>query len=109
VWTTPITLIDVYLTAYIFILMLYGCGEVRYLLPVVPFVLAYAWAGIKALPFTVPRWCVIGYLALFIGFGTIALANEWTIALIDREQSYRAFDEIVRVFQDRILRGSESF
>jgi hypothetical protein len=104
-WRKRLTVVDVYLAAYMFILMLYRCGEVRYFVPIVPFVLAYAWAGTKALPFAIPRWCVASYVAVFMLFGTIALANEWTIAFVDREQSYRAFDEIVWVFQHRFFHG----
>jgi hypothetical protein len=104
-WRKRITVVDVYLAAYLFILMVYRCGEVRYFVPIVPLVLAYAWAGTKALPFPVPRWCVASYVAVFILFGTIAMANEWTIAFVDREQSYQAFDDIVGVFQHRFSRG----
>lgn len=104
-WKKRLTVVDVYLAAYMFILMVYRCGEVRYFVPIVPFVLAYAWAGTKRLPFPVPRWCVASYVALFLLFGTIAMANEWKVAFVDREQSYRAFDDIVWMFQHRFSQG----
>jgi MFS family permease len=95
-----INVVGVYLLAYGFILLLWPFGLSRFFVPLVPFIMAYGWLGLRSLRF--PRWLPIAYMVLFCLCGAMAMGNEWSLALHGREQSERSFDDMIWVFQHRM-------
>jgi len=99
---TPFNVVALYLFGYGFILLLWPLGLSRYFVPVVPFLLGYGWAGIKSPQWRIPTRALAVYVGAFCLCGMIAMGNEWVMVFHNREQTYRAFTEIVWAFQNRL-------
>ncbi|HEV3303062.1 MAG TPA: hypothetical protein VG055_25645 [Planctomycetaceae bacterium] len=97
---SPKNVVSLYLVAYGFILLLWPFGMSRFLVPLVPFLIAYAWIGLKSL--RPPRWVPIVYVIAFCLCGSIAMGNEWFVTINSRDQASRSFDDIVFIFQYRM-------
>ena len=96
----PFSVVDLYLMSYFFVLLIYPFGTSRFLVPIVPLILGYAWLGAKRV--ALPKWLPISYVAVYCLLGLIAMGSEWVIVLQDRSRANRSFDDIVDIFRHRM-------
>lgn len=82
-----------YLAAYLAILCLWPFESVRFWAPVLPFLLALAWAGLQSLRISAvaARRLTVCYSLFFVVCGSIAMSRSLERTFIGREQAWNEY------------------
>ena len=83
--------VEAYLTAYVGILLIWPYEDPRFFAPVIPFLFAFAWLGLRSLkpqPRTLSRFVRV-YAAVFCLFGAVAIGESLHTAFFDPEAAAR--------------------
>jgi hypothetical protein len=82
--------LETYLAAYVAILCLWPFESVRFWAPLLPFLLALAWIGLKSLRMSARTSgrIAVCYSLLFVAFGSIAMARSLEQTFFGRERSW---------------------
>ena len=82
--------LETYLAAYVAVLCLWPFECVRFWAPILPFLLALAWIGLKsfAISARASRRIAICYSLLFVAFGSIAMARSLEQTFFERERPW---------------------
>ncbi len=83
--------VEAYFFGFVGILLIWPFDDTRFLAPVLPLILAYAWRGLRSWPIrpqNLQRF-VVAYAAVFCLFGALALGDSLRVTYFDRGQPWR--------------------
>jgi hypothetical protein len=83
--------LEAYFFGFLGILLIWPFDDTRFLAPVLPLFLAYAWRGLCSWPIKPQnlRRFAVGYSVVVCLFGALALADSLRVTYLDRERPWR--------------------